>query len=68
MNNFENNMQKLKDILLQLENDELNLEKQIELFEKSNVLYNDLKTELNSFELKIKEIKNLYANKDDENE
>lgn len=51
--NYENNIQEIEKIISQLEEDELSLEKNIELVETANKLTKECRDYLNNAELKI---------------
>ena len=54
---FEENLQKLEDIIDQLESGEIDLEKSVELYEKGMIFKNNCETKLKKVELQIKKIK-----------
>lgn len=55
-NNFEEQMKRLQEIVDQLEKDDIDLDKSLDLYQEGLTLSKSLKTELNKFEDKISKL------------
>jgi len=54
---FEENLERLENIVYQLESGEIDLEKSVELYEKGMIFKNNCETKLKKVELQIKKVK-----------